>query len=131
MARFQIDHYVSRQIADLLRARGRDVVTARELSHEDAADDVHMLAAIQASRAFVTRNRADFVLLHFAWRRWTAAWRVTQPHSGILVVPQPPHLSPARVAEELHAIQAAVSLVNELYEYEWQTGLGWARLPAP
>ena len=131
MARFQRDHNVSRQIADLLRARGHDVVTARELGLEDAADDVHMLAAIQASRVFVTHNRADFVLLHYAWRRWTAAWRVSRPHRGILVVPQPPHLSPARVADELHAIQAAVSLVDELYEYEWQTGLGWTRLPAP
>ena len=131
MARFQLDHNVSRQIADLLRFRGHDVVTARELGLEDAADDVHLLAAIQDGRIFVTHNRADFVLLHYAWRRWTRVWRLTQPHSGILVVPQPPHLPPAEVANELNHIQAGVSLVDELYEYEWQTRRAWVRLPDP
>lgn len=71
MGRFHLDHNVSRQIAELLRVAGHDVVTARELRLEEADDDVHLLAALRDDRVFVTHNGHDFILLHYAWRRWT------------------------------------------------------------
>lgn len=131
MGRFHLDHNVSRQVANLLRTSGHDVVTARDLGLEDADDDVHLLAALQDSRVLVTHNRNDFVLLHYAWRRWTRVWQVPQPHAGILIIPQAPHLAPEQAVRELDGIQAQVPLVNELYEYDWQMSGAWVRLPQP
>jgi hypothetical protein len=107
------------------------VVTARELGLEDADDDVHLLVALQDGRILVTHNGDDFILLHRAWRRWTQFWRVSQPHAGILIIPQAPHLSPTRATDELDRIQARAVLANELYEYEWRTSRDWVRLSQP
>lgn len=107
------------------------MVTARELGLEDADDDVHLLVALQDGRILVTHNGDDFILLHRAWRRWTQFWRVSQPHAGILIIPQAPHLSPTRATDELDRIQARAVLANELYEYEWRTSRDWVRLSQP
>ena len=131
MGRFHLDHNVSRRIAELLRNAGHDVVTARELGLEEADDDVHLLAALRDDRVFVTHNGHDFILLHYAWRRWTRFWQVAQPHAGILVVPQVPHLGPVEAARELDRLQRRAPLADELYQYDWQATRDWLRSPPP
>lgn len=78
MAAFYLDHNVAVQVAHMLRAAGHDIVTARDLGLDHASDDEHLLTAAQQVRILVSHNRADFVLLHTAWQRWTAAWQAGQ-----------------------------------------------------
>lgn len=139
MARFHLDHNVSHQIAELLRTRGHDVLTAWDLGLMFADDDVHLWTAADDNRIVVTHNRDDFRLLHKAWHRWFFLWTAAQigngisavkpSHSGIIVVPQAPHLSPAAVATEIDALVARVSLVDQFYWYDWQSGRGWMQEP--
>lgn len=101
MGRFHFDHNVSCQTAELLRTAGHNGVTARALGLEEADDDVHLLTASRDDRIFVTHNGHDFILLHYAWRRWARCRHIAQPHAGILVVSQVPHLSPVEAAREV------------------------------
>jgi hypothetical protein len=142
MARFHLDHNVSNSIAQDLRHRRHDVVTARELGLTSADDDVHLWTAAGDKRIFVTHNREDFRLLHKAWCRWAAGWRrilqreqitvVFAAHPGVLIVPQAPHLAPETTAVEIdRLVSSGAPLANELYLYDWQTGRGWVREPPP
>lgn len=143
MARFHLDHNVSNRIATVLRDHGHDVVTAWDLGLMGADDDVHLSVATDDRRVLVTQNKDDFILLHRAWRRWSALWRaanlqaginvVPYPHTGILIIPQSPHMTPDEAAMAVHhlILLSAVSLDDELYRYDWQTGQGWVREPRP
>src|SRR5437588_11622909 len=71
-----------------LRRQGQDVVTSRELEQERAPDYRLLFAAADQLRVFVTHDEEDFRLLHGAWLAWSAAWRATAQHGGILVIPQ-------------------------------------------
>ena len=130
MARFQLDQNVSATLALLLRGLGHDVVTTNDAGLLDAHDDVQLLAAAKADRVLITHNREDFRLLHRAWRRWTRDWQIQRSHAGILVIPQYPLWSPERSSTEVDSI-ARLPLTDELYVYDWQTGQGWQRQPAP
>ena len=129
MAAVYIDHDVSAQIATLLRNEGHDVLTTREWRLTRASDDEQLLFASQQRRGLITHNARDFVLLHNAWRRWSAAWQVTAIHAGILVIPQWPRLLPADAARELHHFLVSRSaLANELHQ--WRTSArGWLQYP--
>ncbi len=130
MARFHLDENVSAGIAARLRDLGHDVVTAADAGLLGADDDVQLLAAAKADRVLIAHNREDFRLLHKAWRRWTRDWQVQRSHAGIFTIPQPPHWPPERAAAEVDSI-ARLPLTDELYGYDWQTGQGWQREPAP
>lgn len=88
MSDFYIDNDVALEVAELLRAVGHTAVTARDLGREGSTDDEQLLVASQDGRIFVTHGEHDFILLHDAWQRWSAAWGVTAYHAGILIVPQ-------------------------------------------
>jgi hypothetical protein len=129
MARFHVDANVAIPFADLLSAQGHDVATARQLSLANAPDDKHLLDAAQANRVVITHNEKDFILLHGAWRRWSAAWgiaAITQ-HAGILVLPVE---SRTRSRGQVTAIERLVadrgSLVNELHV--WRSTV-WEHYP--
>ena len=129
MADLHLDHNVSSQLALLLRDAGHDVIETRTIGMPRATDDVLLLTAAQAGRIFVTHNESDFVLLHNAWRRWSAAWGVNVAHAGILVLPQPPHLDVSLAAQALeHFLLSGVSLTSELYIFR-RTG-GWQQRTA-
>lgn len=129
MADLHLDHNVSSQLASLLRDAGHDVIETRMIGMPRATDDVLLLTAAQAGRIFVTRNEADFVLLHNAWRRWSAAWGVTVAHAGVLVLPPPPHLGVTLAAQALDQfLLSGVPLAWELYVFR-QTR-GWQRRAA-
>lgn len=124
IARLYMDHDIARVLADLLRARGYDVVTTRERGMEQARDYEQLLLAARERRVLVTHNGSDFLLLNGAWQHWSQAWQVTPHHSGILVIPQQPRLSPAQAADEVHRfLLARRPLDNQLYQ--WQVGRGW------
>jgi predicted nuclease of predicted toxin-antitoxin system len=55
-----LDEDVNVLIADLLRARGFDVITARDAGQLHATDAEQIAYAISQSRTLVTHNRTDF-----------------------------------------------------------------------
>ncbi|MBD2091386.1 DUF5615 family PIN-like protein [Microcoleus sp. FACHB-1515] len=58
--RLYLDEDVNILIADLLRARGFDVVTARDAGQLHAADTEQLAYAVSQARTLVTHNRTDF-----------------------------------------------------------------------
>lgn len=133
LARFYLDHDVSRQTAEALRHLGHDVVTVRELERERAPDERHLFSAHEQDRILVSHNEADFVLLHGAWLMLSVAWKIDRPHRGILIIPQ---WSPARsqwdavrVAHEISRfVQSRPVLRNEMYVLR---GSAWTVVQRP
>lgn len=74
-----IDEDVDVLVADLLRARGFDVMTTRDAEHLHATDAEQLAFASSVQRTLLTHNRADFEALH-------QSYLVSgQYHSGILI----------------------------------------------
>ena len=130
MAGIYTDNDVPLRVAPLLRARGHDVTTTRDLGRTAARDDDQLLLAAQRGWTLVTHNRRDYELLHDAWRRWFSAFGIVEMHAGILVLPQKPQLSAEQIAQEVDALlTSGAPLANELYR--WQRLGGWLRRPVP
>jgi len=130
MAGFQLDQNVPIQLRALLRAGGHDVVDAREQGLTRASDADLLLEAALAGRMMITHDLDDFRLLQRAWRRWPVAWGMSSlpAHAGILIVPQPPRVTPialARAIEEL--LVASMPLANRLWR--WEPTTGWSVEP--
>ncbi len=124
MARLYLDHNVSQEVVPLLRHRGHDIVTTGDLRLDRAEDSVQLLTAAEQGRPFITHNWRDFKLLHYAWRDWSAAWSVVRSHPGILVIPQRPHWSDTRAADEVtRFLGLGQPLENTLYR--WQPASDW------
>ena len=64
MARFLLDHNVSRRLVGELHLLGHDAETARDLGLGRADDDQLLTAATDAGRVLVTHNGQDFRALH-------------------------------------------------------------------
>ena len=71
-----------RGLAPALRARGVDVVTAREAGLTGAVDDAILAHAAQDGRAVYTFNAGDFCRLHNEYLQNGL------DHAGIIVVPR-------------------------------------------
>jgi hypothetical protein len=126
VARLYLDSDVSRWLAPLLRAAGHDATTAHAEGRRGASDDEQLLFAAQEGRVLLTHNRADFVLLHGAWRRWPAAWGVAAPaHPGILVLDHRPEAELVGVVDAFVGGTPPAPLVGALYW--WRGGSGWHR----
>ena len=124
MARFYLDHDVSRWLAPRLRAAGHDALTARDAGLEQAGDDEQLLTAAQQGRILLIHNRRHYALLHDAWRRWPAAWRVAAPpHAGILVLDSGDEAALAAAVDTLLTATPPVPLTNTLYW--WRSPGGW------
>jgi len=79
--KFYLDEDISPKVAEKLRSKGIDAVSAHEQGLAGAADEELLKAAAVEGRALVTRNRDDFIML-------TARFFETfQPHCGLVVVP--------------------------------------------
>ena len=129
MADLYLDHGVALAIIPLLQANGHTVITAKSLGLAGAGDDEHLLTAMHLGRTLVTYD-ADFIVLHNAWRRWSADWRVSPQHFGVLLTPQPPVSSALQGAHALNAILASgYPLTNQLYR--WTAHSGWIHHPNP
>jgi predicted nuclease of predicted toxin-antitoxin system len=59
-----LDEDVHKRLAQALRLRGFDVISAYEVEHRQVDDKDHLTYAAAQSRAIVTFNIPDFVQLH-------------------------------------------------------------------
>ncbi|MGH2584672.1 MAG: hypothetical protein ACRDJE_07135 [Dehalococcoidia bacterium] len=111
----------------LLQAEGHLVRHARTTAGMSSVTDGHqLLFAAQHGSVLLTHNGKDFLLLHDAWRRWTAAWQSMHAHEGILLIPQ--HVPVAIVARAVSdRLVANIPLRNEFYE--WHPVRGWQYIP--
>jgi hypothetical protein len=127
MAGVYIDEDVVKVFVHLLQVDGHTVRHARTTPGMSGATDSHqLLFAAQRGSVLLTHNGKDFLLLHDAWRRWTAAWRSTHAHEGILLIPQ--HVPAAIVARAVSDHLADnPPLRNEFYE--WHHARRWQHIP--
>lgn len=116
-----LDNDVSGDVARLLRQAGHSLLTASDVGLANVGDHEQLITATKMRRVLVSHNAKDYRLLHDAWRRWTEVWRITRPHAGILIIPQPPTWSSPRAAHEI-ADFFSLELVIENELYEWRRG---------
>ncbi len=93
--RLYLDEDVNVLVADLLNARGFDVLTVRDAGRLQASDEEQLAYAVSQQRALVTHNRSDFerlVQTYFA---------TEQKHYGVILVVRRP---PQAIAQRLLAI---------------------------
>lgn len=93
-----LDEDLSAQIAELLRAQGIDAVSAHEVGNTQLDDRAQFAYARRHSRAIVTRNVRDFVLMA------KQAVAANMSHPGIVLVP--PSFRGDEVADIARALAA-------------------------
>jgi hypothetical protein len=126
MALCYVDEDVTEYLAPLLRPRGHDVLTTAEAGAKGFKDPRQLAFAARADRVLITANRADFVMLHEAWLRWSRDWEAENRavHAGILIVPSGSGKLADRLANELDRILVSdIDLRNRLFR--WMAGAGW------
>ncbi len=79
--KFYLDEDLSPQIAERLRKRGINAVSAFEVGNVQLSDREQLAYAAQGGRCLVTRNVRHFILLA------QEAIRRQQPHAGIILCP--------------------------------------------
>ena len=109
--RFYLDEDLSPRIAEWLRRRGIDAVSAFEVGNIQLSDRDQLAYATREGRCLVTRNARHFVFLsHEAVRQQKA-------HAGIIVCPSSVRGSEIRaIANRL--IQAAKQFPDGLGNYD-------------
>jgi predicted nuclease of predicted toxin-antitoxin system len=74
-----LDEDVDVLVADLLRARGFEVTTARESGQLRKSDAEQLAYAVRQRKALLTHNRGDFEALAQTY------FQTGQPHYGIII----------------------------------------------
>ncbi|MBF2078373.1 MAG: DUF5615 family PIN-like protein [Synechococcales cyanobacterium T60_A2020_003] len=96
-----LDEDVNVLIADLLRARGFDVITARDAGQLHSTDAEQLAYAVSQSRTLVTHNRTDFEEL--VQRYFNSG----QTHYGVIFAVRRP---PQEITQRLLAILNQITL---------------------
>jgi len=107
-AEVYLDEDVSALVAVLLRARGFEVLTARDDNRLGQADPAQLARATALERCMVTHNRVDFENLHRTFVN------TGHPHFGIIVATR---RSPQEIARRVSVLLntfAADDLCNQL-----------------
>jgi hypothetical protein len=117
------DQNISLDLVRLLCQNGHNATTAREERFDRAPDDEHLLTAAERCLVLITQDADDFLLLHSAWLRWPAAWRIPNPpqHTGIVIL-EPRHYEQQFTVLN-HFLAVVTSLANELFR--WWHSDGW------
>ena len=74
------DEDISPQVAELLRKKGVDAVSAHEREMTGASDEEQLMSAVNEGRVMVTRNRNDFIILTVRF------FQDLKPHHGLIIV---------------------------------------------
>lgn len=79
-----LDADVDRKLAEQLRARGFEVVSAREVGNDELSDEAQLAYAAAQKRVLLTHNAKHLVPLFEEW------WFANKRHYGIIVSEQLP-----------------------------------------
>ncbi len=128
MARLFTDEDVSPRIAEHLQKLNHDALTTEQAGRRGSTDNDQPVFATQQDRILITHNRADFLLLHDAWRQWSQLWGVTAAHTAIVAVDQWRVESLAFIIHNF--LLATPDLGNGNLMYRWQlASRSWMRYP--
>jgi predicted nuclease of predicted toxin-antitoxin system len=99
--RLYLDEDVNVMIADLLKARGFDSLTVRDVGRLSASDEEQLAYAVSQKRTLVTHNRTDFEELTQIY------FNTEQMHYGIIfAVRRPPQEIARRLLVILNQVTA-------------------------
>jgi predicted nuclease of predicted toxin-antitoxin system len=93
--RLYLDEDVNVLVADLLNARGFDVLTVRDAGQLQSSDEEQLAYAVEQQRALVTHNSSDFEYLIQTY------FDTERKHYGVILVVR---RSPQEIAKRLLAI---------------------------
>ena len=98
--RLYLDEDINVLVADLLKARGFDVLTVRDAGQIQASDEKQLSYAVNQQRTLVTHNRSDFEKLIQAY------FEREQKHYGVILAVR---RSPQEIAQRLLMILSQVT----------------------
>lgn len=78
--KFYIDEDISPKVAEIMRKRGIEAVSAHDIGMVGASDEDQFAEAVSRKCVIVTRNRDDFITLT------VRAFENRSPHYGLIVV---------------------------------------------
>ncbi len=78
--KFYLDEDISPKVAEILRKRGIDAVSAHEIGMAGASDEDQFAEAVSRQAALVTRNRDDFIALTIR------AFENSSPYYGVVIL---------------------------------------------